>query len=119
MRIASFIPRSAALGEALTWIKDVTAVLSGGATIADQMAGQVLSFRYNSDAPPKLATRLKVAPTSVLCLSARLANGSAATWSGLPVLWEWTKEGGAILVSEIKHLDASTDYDVTLWLVGG
>jgi len=121
MRLRSYLPRTGPLVEAIDWIRGVTQILQGGATIADQMAGEVVKFRWNSDSPPTVATRLATAPVAVQLLAARLTDGSADTTSGGAVSWAWAPTNGkpAVLISNIDALDASTDYDVTLWMMGG
>lgn len=122
MIVPSFIPRAGAtLLDAASWIRGVSAALARSLTLGENMAGRVLSFRFNSDAPPTIAVDLASAPTSIVLLAAKRTDGTATVLSGGVVTWAWapTRDNGAVLVSGLAALTASTDYDVTLWLVGG
>lgn len=122
MIVPKFIPRAGAtLFDAAAWIRGVSAAFARGVTLGEHMAGAVVSFRFNSDRPPTVAVDLASSPTSAVLLAARLTDGGATTLSGGVVTWAWAPTGtkGAVLVSSLAALTASTDYDVTLWLVGG
>lgn len=116
MKVAPFIPRAnATLADAVTWIRQVTAALTNGVTLAENLAGEVKSLTWNSDAPPTIATKAR--PIAVLLLSASLLSTPSTRISGAVVTWTQTTAG--VVVTAIEGLTPSTDYAVSLWLVGG
>ena len=115
--IPVFIPREGgSLRDAEPWIRAVTQRLRG-------QAGQtraVRSFAFNDAHPPPVTTPGAAKPLGVLLLSASQPKGVGPITSGAAVTWTWTplSAGGAILVTGIAGLAASTDYDVTIEIVG-
>lgn len=103
------------------WVDRVSAILSGGATLADQMSGQVRTCRYNSDALPTVQTTLKAPPIAIVVLAASLVASPTTKISGCPIAWSLASSntGVSVLIASIGGLTASVDYDVLLWIVGG
>ena len=122
MKVNSIIMRSKAKWEDYsglldTWIRQVTAVLSGEWTIADQAKGEVKTVRWNSDLSPLVVALANPAkPAAIIMLNAG-HKGADAFASGATIEWEYN--GKSVSVVSISGLTASTDYDVTLWMVGG
>lgn len=112
-------PRDALRKIDVDWVDAVTAALRD----VPAAIGELAVCRWNSDAPaPAVALRTTATrPRAVLCLAAALPDGSGSVVSGVPVSWRWTpsRAAMAITIDALGGLAASTDYDVTLWVVGG
>lgn len=99
------------------WIDGVQAVVNGGATLSETMAGQVVTFDWNDDnAPTAVKAKLSARPVAVLVLSAKRTGATEDVVSGSAVSWTWN--AGLLSVSAITGLSSSTDYSVTVWAVG-
>lgn len=119
--LQKFIPRTGAkLEDAIGWIRDVSAALTHGVSLADNMAGELVTFRWNSDAPPTVLLKSTSKPIGLLVISAS-EPGGAAVASGMAIAWQWAPSStqGKVQITTIDILAASTDYDVTAWAVGG
>lgn len=117
MTLPKYIPReSDKITDADNWIRAVTAAIDGGVS-------PTKTFRWNSAAqnPTVTLPTTTKAPAGMVVLAAKLITGVSTTISGCTLTWSWTPSGsgGAILVSAISGLTAATDYDVTIWIVGG
>ena len=106
-------------------LKDLHALASGGATLADQMSGQIVTFTWNDAQPaPVVALRATTKPVGVLVLSAMLASRAVdptTISSCVPVGWEWSPatSGSTITVTTVGLLTAAVDYTVVMWVIGG
>lgn len=122
MKIPSIIIKTGEKFEAYilslnSWMRTVTAVLSNGWTIQDQAKGDIKVITWNSDrAPMALSITLGARPFSVLTMSTNLTNSGEFS-SGNRVEWTWDGVGN-VMISHIRGLALSTDYNVTLWVVG-
>jgi hypothetical protein len=102
-------------------LRDLHALASGGTRIDSQMAGEVRSCLFNRSHPPVLSTTLTKPPAMVMCMRARLSDGTGPQLSHLPVSWTWggTATKPTITISDLVGAAAGTDYDVTLWISEG
>lgn len=102
-------------------LKDHHALLSGGMRLDTQMAGETKSFVFNRLHPVTLISKLTRAPSSVVCLSARLTTGAGSTFSGAVVKWTWggTATAATITIDDLIGLPGTDDYNVSLWLSEG
>lgn len=100
-------------------VRQLVGILNGGVRLDEQSAGEVKKgVRYIGGETLTVSTKLKTTPAAVLVLSAREAlTGSATVISGCAVTWSYAN--GAISITAITGLTASTDYLVTLWVVEG
>jgi len=119
MSVALGTPREALRKIDIDWVDAVTRALRD----IPSSIGELAACRWNSDAPaPVVALRTTATrPRAVLCLAAALPDGSGSIVSGASVSWRWTpsRAAMAITIDALGGLAASTDYDVTLWIVGG
>lgn len=102
-------------------LRDHHALLSGGMRLDSQLAGETKTCVFNSSNPPVLSSGLRKPPAQVVCLVAKLADGTGSSMSGLPVHWTWggTATAATITIDDVVGLTAATDYDVSLWLSEG
>lgn len=145
MKIPSIIPTDKTTVKDLEgFLRNVTEVLNGRWLIGEQSA-ELVRFRWNSAAAPMVVPlRSTQKPAGVVCIAAQVP-GSPYVLGGFLVIWRWTptKTGGAITIdalgtnavlsggipsglgiaidsgAAVVELTANTDYDVTLWVVGG
>lgn len=100
-----------------SWIDGIQAVVNGGATISETMAGQVVTLLWNDDAAPvTVKTVLRARPLGVVLLTAAEPGSGSETLSGGQVVWRWV--GSSLVVSQIDGLSPSTDYNVMVWVIG-
>lgn len=104
-----------------SWIDGVQAVLNGGATLSETMAGEVRRATFNSDSPPTVTTRSPAKPVAVLCLAAKRTGTSQVVVSGYPISWTWTpgSSGGAFVINAVVGAVDGVDYALTLWISEG
>lgn len=110
--VPKYVPREGdTLRDADPWIRAMTAAVAGRAT---------RTFSFNSDHPPTVTIPGTSRPAGITVLAASQPRGVGSVISGAPVTWTWapSSTGGAIIVKAITGLTASTDYDVTIEIVG-
>ena len=122
MKPARIIPRADhKVADLEPMFRDHHALLSGGSKLSEQMAGETKAATFNRSQPPTLSTSLKQPPAQVMCLSAKRADGSGSSMSGLPVHWTWGGRGSSrtITIDDIIGLADDTEYSVNLWFSEG
>lgn len=121
MRLPAFIP-AGVLAPLRPLLDALRGIVNGGATLADNMAGEVKTIRWRevSGQPLTVSTALLTKPKAVLVLAAEAVPTTGDVASGCSVLWRWNGDTAtrSISVSGITLLD-SGEWDVTLWIVGG
>ena len=104
------------------FVDRISAILNGGATLGDQMSGEMISFRWNSakkPAPCALRTLTKE-PIGLFVLVAKPVADPSRRKGGTAIDWSWSssKTGAAVTILDMA-LAASTDFDVIAWAIGG
>lgn len=122
MRVPSFVPSGPLAPFRSAW-DAVSSILNGGGTLADNMAGEIKTFRWEKDVSElvTLSTSRKQRPTTVVVLGAAPYPQSAnegVVYSGLSIAWRWVGDDKAsIQVGAVSLLDDDA-WDVTIWIVG-
>ena len=102
-----------------TFVREVRSVLNGGATLTEQMAGEVKrGVRYVGGETLVVNTRVATTPLTVLCLGAKEALTDNPTFMSGGVV-SWSYDNNAVSITDISGLVAATDYLVSLWIVEG
>lgn len=118
MRVPAFNPLGP-LAALKTWIESVTSILNGGATLADQMRGEIKTIEYDGSNPIRISTSLRTKPLAVLVLSVVRA-GVSEVRSGLSVDWTVTTQpNDPTQMLTVGNIDIGNPCFVTLWIVGG
>lgn len=101
--------------------RDVLSILDAGRIGIrphDNM-GTLVTYRHNSDALPiEVSVPTRSEPLSVHVVRVVTVDGDGFRATGNRIGWFWRRPG-QLEVSVVDDLNASTDYDVTLWILGG
>jgi hypothetical protein len=99
------------------YVRDIRDVLDKGITVDDNVDGEIVTVSSITSATTDTSIRLnrRSAPSAVLVGKVCEDDGTPGTLTALP--WRW--DAGSIIIESWPGLTASTNYNITLVVLGG